>query len=103
MANLLQPASTTTETPSDAKVQNSLEISGSSSPSPENNGLTSSVTIVDLQSTIEKLYAELKQTQAELKQVREEIQALHIRQTFAGSKPYTDLNDSQFPPLHHSS
>ncbi|RCH88658.1 hypothetical protein CU097_007440 [Rhizopus azygosporus] len=100
MANLLQFVSTTTETPSDANAQNSLEISGSSSPSPENNGLTSSVTIADLQSTIEKLYAELKQTQAELKQAQEEIQALRIQQTFADSWPYTDLNDSQFPPLH---
>ncbi|CEI86207.1 hypothetical protein G6F70_007669 [Rhizopus microsporus] len=55
MVNLLLSASTTTETLSDANAQNSLEISGSSSPGPENNGLASSV-------TIEKLYAELKQT-----------------------------------------
>ncbi|CEJ05553.1 hypothetical protein RMCBS344292_19492 [Rhizopus microsporus] len=85
MANLLQFVSTTTETPSDANIQNSLEISESSSPSPENDGLTSSVTIADLPSTIEKLYAELKQTQTELKQAQEEIQALRIQQTFADS------------------
>ncbi|KAG1135640.1 hypothetical protein G6F37_013919 [Rhizopus arrhizus] len=42
-------------------------------------------------------------TQAELKQAREEIQALHAQRASADSKPYTDLNDSQFPPLHPSS
>ncbi|KAG1189687.1 hypothetical protein G6F70_009438 [Rhizopus microsporus] len=79
------------------------EISGSSSSNPENNDLTSSVTIADLQSTIKKLYAELKQTQAELKQAREEIQALRAQHASTDSKPYTNSNDSQFPPLDPSS
>ncbi|KAG0864050.1 hypothetical protein G6F16_011323 [Rhizopus arrhizus] len=103
MVNLLQSTSTITELPSDANIQDSLEISRSSSPSPENNGLAPSVTIADLQSTIEKLYAELKQTQAELKQAREEIQALHAQRASADSKAITNLNDSQFPPLDPSS
>ncbi|CAO3686775.1 unnamed protein product [Rhizopus microsporus] len=103
MANLLQSALTITETPSDANAQYPLEISGSSSPNPESNELTSSVTIADLQSTIKKLYAELKQTQAELKQAWENIQALRAQHASTDSKPYTDLNDSQFPPLNPSS
>ncbi|KAG1169183.1 hypothetical protein G6F71_008600 [Rhizopus microsporus] len=103
MANLLQSALTITETPSDANAQNPLEISGSSSSNPESNDLTSSVTIADLQSTIKKLYAELKQTQAELKQAREEIQALRAQHASTDSKPYTNSNDSQFPPLNPSS
>ncbi|CEJ03027.1 hypothetical protein RMCBS344292_17018 [Rhizopus microsporus] len=103
MANLLQSALTITETPSDANAQNPLEISGSSSSNPESNDLTSSVTIADLQSTIKKLYAELKQTQAELKQAREEIQALRAQHASTDSKPYTNSNNSQFPPLNPSS
>ncbi|ORE06579.1 hypothetical protein BCV72DRAFT_291643 [Rhizopus microsporus var. microsporus] len=68
-----------------------------------NNGLAPSVTIADLQSTFEKLYADLKQTQAELKRAHEEIQALRNQQASANSKSFTDLNDPQFPPLHPSS
>ncbi|PHZ17196.1 uncharacterized protein RHIMIDRAFT_309991 [Rhizopus microsporus ATCC 52813] len=103
MVNLLQPTSTITELPPDANAQNSLKISGSSSPSPENNGLASSVTIAYLQSTIEKLYAELKQIQAKLKQALSAIQALRKQQASADSKPYTDLNNPQFLPLCPSS